>query len=140
MDYRVFGKTIVVRLDKGDEIVNSLLNVAEKEKFTLASITGIGATDDFSVGVFDLNKADYDRMYYSGNHEINALMGDLTTKDGKPYLHLHITCTGPGGKVVGGHLFEAKISLTGEIFIQTEEGKTDRKFDPSVGINKIIFD
>ena len=140
MDYRVFDKTIVVRLDKGDEIVKSLLEVAKKENCTLASVSGIGAIDDFSVGVFDLNKSDYDRMHYSGNHEINALMGDLTTKDGQPYLHLHITCTGPGGKVVGGHLFEAKISLTGEIFIQTVSGKADRRFDPSVGINKIVFD
>ena len=140
MDYRVFDKTIVVRLDKGDEIVKSLLEVAKKENCALASVSGIGAVDDFSVGVFDLAKSDYDRIRYTGNHEINALMGDLTTKDGQPYLHLHITCTGPGGKVVGGHLFEAKISLTGEIFIQTACGKADRRFDPSVGINKIVFD
>lgn len=140
MDYRVFDKTIVVRLDKGDEIVKSLLEVAKKENCALASVSGIGAVDNFSVGVFDLDKSDYDRIRYTGNHEINALMGDLTTKDGQPYLHLHITCTGPGGKVVGGHLFEAKISLTGEIFIQTVCGKADRRFDPSVGINKIVFD
>lgn len=140
MEYRVFDKTIVVRLDKGDEIVECLLKVAEKENCSLASVFGIGAVDDFSVGVFDLLKADYDRIRYSGNHEINSIMGNLTRKDGNPYLHLHITCTGPEGKVVGGHLFEAKISLTGEIFMQKISGETDRRFDPSVGINKIVFD
>ena len=139
MDYKNYGKTIVVRLDKGDEIVKGLLEVAKKEGCALASVTGIGAVDDFEVGIFDLEKGNYNRLRYNGNHEINALMGSLTTKDGEPYLHLHITCTGKDGKVVGGHLFEGKISLTGEIFLQIVDGSVDRKFDGSVGINKIVF-
>lgn len=139
MEHKNYGSTIVVRLDKGDEIVASLLEVAKEEKCAFASITGIGAVDDFEVGIFDLGKANYNRLRYSGNHEINALMGSLTTKDGAPYLHLHITCTGKDGTVVGGHLFEGKISLTGEIFMQVVAGSVDRKFDPSVGINKIVF-
>ena len=132
MEYRVFGKTIVVRLDKGDEIVKSLLEVAKKERCGLASVT--------EIGVFDLKKATYDRIRYTDNHEINALVGNLSTKDGEPYQHLHITCTGHGGKVVGGHLFEGKISLTGELFLQVIDGAAERKFDGSIGINKISFD
>ena len=138
MEYKDFGKTIVVRLDKGDEIVKSLLDVAEQAHCPLASVSGIGATDDFEVGVFDTAKGDYDRFRHTGNHEINALVGSLTTKDGKPYLHVHITCAGKNG-VVGGHLFSGTISLTGEIFLQKIDGSTDRKFDASVGINKIVF-
>ena len=139
MDYKNYGSTIVVRLEKGDEIAKCLLEVAEKEKCRFAYLTGIGAVDDFEVGVFDLEKADYNRARYAGNHEINALVGNLTTKDGKPYLHAHITCTGKDGTVVGGHLFYGKISLTAEIFLQVIGGEVDRKFDPSVGINKIVF-
>ena len=139
MDYKNYGSTIVVRLDKGDEIAKRLLEVAEKEKCRFAYLTGIGAVDDFEVGVFDLEKADYNRARYTGNHEINALVGNLTTKDGKPYLHAHITCTGKDGAVVGGHLFYGKISLTAEIFLQVIGGEVDRKYDASVGINKITF-
>lgn len=139
MNYKNYGSTIVVSLDKGDEIAKSLLAVAEREKCAFASITGIGATDDFETGVFDLEKGNYNRTRYSGNHEINALVGNLTTKDGKPYLHAHITCTGKDGTVVGGHLFEGTISLTGEIFMQVIDGIVDRKYDEAIGINKIVF-
>ena len=139
MDYKNYGSTIVVRLDKGDEIARSLLEVAKKEKCGFASLTGIGAVDDFEVGIFDLEKGSYNRIRYTGDYEINALVGNLTTKDGKPYLHVHITCTGNDGNVVGGHLFEGKISLTGEIFIQVVAGVADRKFDETVGINKIVL-
>ena len=139
MEYKVFEDTIVVRLDKGDEIAKSLLDVAKKERMTLASVSGIGATDDFEVGVFDLARSDYEHFRFEGNHEIVALVGNITTKDGAPYLHLHITCAGEGGKIVGGHLFEGHISLTAEIFLAKGAGSADRQRDESLGINKIRF-
>ena len=140
MEYRVFEDTVLVRLDKGDEIVKSLLEVAKKEGLTLASVSGIGATDDFEVGVFDLARSDYDHFRFGGNHEIVALVGNLTTKDGAPYIHLHITCAGEGGKIVGGHLFEAKISLTAEIFLLKSACRAERLRDDALGINKILFE
>lgn len=139
MEYEVWKNTVVVRLDKGDKIAESILQVAGKEKITLGYVTGIGATDDFEVGVFDLASSDYNHFRYTGNHEINSIVGNLTTKDGNPYLHLHITCTGCDGKVVGGHLFDGNVSLTAEIFIQKAEGKAERKFDETLGINRITF-
>lgn len=139
MEYRVFDDTVVLRLDKGDKIAESLLSVAKYEGITLASVSGIGAVDEMEVGVFDLERSTYDRYMYHGNHEINALAGNLTTKDGEAYLHLHITATGAGGMVVGGHLFDANVSLTAEIFLHVVDGALDRKFDSVLGINRIVF-
>ena len=131
---------IVVRRDKGDEIAKSLRDVAKREGLNLASVSGIGATDDFEVGVFDLDCGDYKRFRFCGNHEIVSLAGNVTTKDGAPYIHLHNTCAGEVGKIVGGHLFEAKISLTAEIFLQKGAGAADRLRDETLGINKIRFE
>jgi len=139
MEYRVFDDKILVRLDRGDEITASLLDVAEREHITLAKVQGIGAVDDFTVGVFDLEESKYRPFRFDGNHEINALVGNLTTKDNRPYLHLHITCTGLDGKVVGGHLLSAKVSLTAEIFISLAKGEVDRAFDSDLSINRIKF-
>ena len=140
MEYKTFDDTIVVRLDKGDEIAQCLLQIAQAEGITAAAISGIGAIDEMEVGVFDLQKTDYNRIVYTGNHEINTLVGNLSTKDARPYLHLHITCTGAGGKVVGGHLFRGRISLTAEIFVRKIAGTVDRRFNPALGINTIVFD
>ena len=136
MEYRVFDKTIVARLDKGDKIAESLLQIAKSENIGAAEISGIGATDDFEVGVFDLDKNDYNHFHYTGNHEINALVGNLTTKDNEPYLHLHVTATGADDKVVGGHLFEGVISLTAEIFINMQKARLERRFDENLGISR----
>ena len=140
MEYKVFEDKVLVRLDKGDEIVSSLLDVAKEQGLTLASVSGIGATDDFEIGVFDLERSDYDRFRFHGNHEIVSLVGNLTTKEGAPYIHLHISCAGEGGDLVGGHLFSAKISLTAEIFLLKAAGSADRLRDETLGINKIRFE
>jgi len=139
MEYRVFEDVILLRLDKGEEIAKSLIEVVKKEGVALASVSGIGATDDFEIGVFDLERSDYDHFRFCGNHEIVFLVGNVTTKEGAPYVHLHITCAGEGGKIVGGHLFEGKISLTAEIFLDIVTGKADRLRDDTLGINKIRF-
>jgi hypothetical protein len=140
MEYRGYQEDLVIRLDKGDKIVESILTVAEKEGIALASVTGIGAVDEMSVGVFDLATSQYDHFDYNHNHEINCLTGNLTRKDGKPYLHLHITATGASGLVVGGHLFEATVSLTAEIMLHVIDGVVERRYDPVLGINRMAFE
>ncbi|MEG9430188.1 MAG: DUF296 domain-containing protein [Christensenellaceae bacterium] len=139
MEYKRYGGVIALRLDKGDDITESVYKVAEKEGVKAAKVSGIGATDDFTVGVFDIAKKEYEKFVFNGNHEINALDGNITEKDGKPYIHLHITATGKGGKVVGGHLIKGVISLTGEIIITVSDGKVSRAFDETLGINRWKF-
>ncbi len=140
MDYRRFDSTIVARLDKGDEIVACILDLAERENIRLASVSGIGATDDFDVGVFDLNHGVYNQYSYAEPCEITALAGDINTMNGEPYAHLHITCAADDGRMMGGHLNRAVISLTAEIFIQIVDGSVDRFRDPELNINLLKFD
>ena len=140
MEYRKFGSRIVLRLDKGDEIVSSVLETAAKENIALASVYGIGGTDFAKVGVFNTEKRAYDEFELRGTHEITSLTGNINTMAGEPYTHLHITLAGPGGDVKGGHLLSCVISLTAEIFITVIEGRVDRKKDPELQINKFDFE
>ncbi|MBO4338902.1 MAG: DNA-binding protein [Clostridia bacterium] len=139
MEYKRYNDTLVLRLDKGDEIISSLAHVAEKERIKTASFSGIGATDNFTVGIFSLEKQTYDGFSFTGNHEITCLSGNITSVDGKPYIHAHITCAGENANVVGGHLLEAKISLTCEIFIDAVDGEVTRKRDEKLNINRFDF-
>ena len=139
MDYRRYGDTVVVRLDKGEEICRTLLAIAEKEQIGAASVSGIGAVSDFVVGLFDPEKKQFGENHFTGYYEVTALGGNLSTKEGKPYLHLHMSCADARGHVVGGHLAQATISLTGEIFMQVLNGSVGRAFDTEVGLNTFAF-
>ena len=52
MEYKRFGDTYLVRLEKGEEILTSLTRLAEKEDIHLASVSGLGAINSFTAGGF----------------------------------------------------------------------------------------
>ena len=56
MEYKRFGSKIVVRMDMGEEILEQLKGVALKENIKLCSVSALGATNDFTVGVYDVDK------------------------------------------------------------------------------------
>lgn len=56
MEYRRFANTIVARIDKGEEILEKIREIAAKEHITLASISALGATNDFTVGVYKVDE------------------------------------------------------------------------------------
>jgi predicted DNA-binding protein with PD1-like motif len=57
--------------------------------------------------------------------------------DGGPIIHLHGVMGMPDGSVIGGHLFEATVFSTLELFIAGVEGTDLRKqASPSTGLNE----
>jgi len=71
----------------------------------------------------------------AGEYEITNLTGNITTKDGEVYLHLHITLGDEEYKAYGGHLNECWISGTCELVIDIVEGEIGRAFDEYSGLN-----
>lgn len=71
MDYRKFGNVIVARMDRGEEILEQIKIIALKENIKLASISALGATDDFTVGVYNVDEKKYYSNEFKGNFEIS---------------------------------------------------------------------
>ena len=139
MDYRRFNDTILLRIDRGEEIIETVKKVAEAEHVRLASVEALGATDDFTVGVYDLAAKRYDSCHFTGAFEIVSLLGTITEKDGAFYQHLHMCAGGKDGGTVGGHLNRAVVSVTCEMVIRILDGVVERRPDPEIGINLLSF-
>lgn len=137
MEFKRFDNKIILRIDRGEEVISSLLALARKEKIC-GFISAIGACDEFEVGLYEVEKRKYISKKYKGDFEITSCLGNLTLKDNEPYLHLHITCTDKDNKAYGGHLSYLKISGTFECVINLINGSIDRKGDEVTGLN--IFD
>ena len=135
MKYKRFDNTIVLRLEIGEEIVQSIVEVAKKENIKLASITGIGAVDNLTIGVFKPKDKKYYSNHFEGDFEVLSLNGNLSTMNQEVYQHLHIAVGNVQGQAFGGHLNEAVVSVTAEIFIQIIDGEVDRFLDESININ-----
>ena len=139
MDYRRFGNTIVARMDRGEEILEQLKQISLKEDVKLASVSALGAVDDFTVGVYKVDEQKYYSNHFEGAYEIVSLTGTVSTMDGEYYAHLHMSAGNDRGEVFGGHLNRAVISATCEMVITVIDGTVERVKDPEVGLNVFKF-
>lgn len=140
MDYRKFGNTYIVRLDKGEEILEQVKALALKEGIRLASVQALGAVNDFTVGVFDTVEKQYHANSFQGTYEIVSLTGTIDTMKGEFYCHLHMSAGDGQGHVVGGHLNRAVISATCEMVVTELPGTVDREFSQEIGLNLLKFE
>lgn len=127
-----------MRLQRGEEVLACLRELCEKESISLGTVSAIGAVNHVVVGVYRVDEQKYVANTFDGVMELTSLMGNITEKDGEPYLHLHATFGDLTGKVIGGHLNEAVVSATCELFVRKVEGHVGRRLDPETGLN--IFD
>ena len=139
MEYRRFGNTIVARIDRGEEILAAIREIARTEHIQLASVSALGATNDFTVGVYNMDEKQYHANDFKGNFEIVSLTGTINTMDGEFYTHLHMSAGDEKGQVFGGHLNRAVVSAVCEMVITVIDGVVDRRFSEEIGLNLFRF-
>ena len=139
MEYRKFNNTIVARIDKGEEILDKIKEIALKENIKLANINALGATNDFTVGVFKVDEKKYYANEFKGNFEIVSLTGTINTMNDEIYTHIHMSAGNDKGEVFGGHLNKAIVSATCEMVINIIDGNVDRYFNEEIGLNLFKF-
>lgn len=139
MEYRRFADTLIVRIDRGEEILTALTDLCVKEQITLASVEALGAVDHAVVSVYDVPTKTFYRREFNEPMEISGLTGTVTTKEGAPYLHLHVTLCDAQLAAHGGHANELRVSATCEMVIRIIPGTVDRQLDEQIGLNLMKF-
>ena len=139
MEYRVFGQTVVLRLEKREEVIEAITELCKKEDIKLGSISGLGAANYVTVGLFKIDEKKYYSNTFEEDFEITNLTGNISRMNGEVYLHIHGTFANIEGKCIGGHLNKAIISATSEIIINIISGEIDREFSEEIGLNLIKF-
>lgn len=139
MEYKVFDEIIVLRLEKGEEVIETIKKLCEKEDIKAGLISGLGATNHVVVGLFKADEKKYYSNTFEEDFEISNLTGNISRMNGEVYLHIHGTFANIEGKCIGGHLNKAVISATSEIIITKINADIERKFNKEIGLNLIRF-
>ncbi|MFH1904010.1 MAG: PPC domain-containing DNA-binding protein [bacterium] len=135
MKSKRFKNKFILRLDKGEEIVEMLKQFCRKNDIKLGTVSGIGATNKAVIGLFSVETKKYHSKELVGNHEITSLYGNISTMNGEIYLHIHVNLCNSKHNSFGGHLNSAIVSATFEAVIDIIEGEIDRKFSDEIGLN-----
>lgn len=129
----------LIRLDRGEEILSTLKSICKKYEIKAGKISGIGAVYDVSLGFYHLPSKIYDSKKFEGEYELLSLSGNVSYLEGEPLTHLHMTMSDANYQVFGGHLFEAKIAVTGEIWIIPADIDIERVKNQEIGLNLMSF-
>ncbi|MCY6484139.1 DNA-binding protein [Clostridium aestuarii] len=136
MKFKKFDEnTFVLRLEAGEEIVESLKLFSRINNIKAASVSGIGAVQKVVLAVYRPSIKGYKIRKFDKNFEMTNLEGNITTKDNKPYIHIHVTLADKEFRCFGGHLESAIIMPTCELVINVIHEDIERIYEESLNIN-----
>lgn len=135
-----WNERYVLSIDNHQEIMAALAEFCKKMKIKAGDITGIGAISEATFRFLDPATKQYVDKVFEEQMEITNLTGNISSKDGEVYLHVHLTCSRRDYTCVGGHLLKARINGACELLV-TDFGLTSvgRRFDPETGLNLYDF-
>lgn len=126
-----------VRIDAGEEIVDSLTRFAASEGVRAGAISGIGSVSDPELGYFVGATRDYTRRVFPGDWELASLTGNISELEGRPFPHCHAMIGGADFAAFGGHLFRGVVAVTCEVQVTTDAGVLRRVSRPELGFNPL---
>ena len=128
MDFRRFGTTYYVRMDRGDEIISGILQLCRAEGIGSATFQGIGGCDEAEIQTFLPASGTFETERFTGLLEQVSLSGNvITDEDGAYYHHTHgmIAYKSEGAHhIAGGHMKSLTVRDTAEIELRPVIGGT----------------
>lgn len=129
------GRLFVGRLPHGKDLILSVEEFCKDASIQMATFSVIGAVSSVTIGAYDQKQQVYVTVKEEAPLEIVSCTGNVSLKDGKPFIHAHILLADEQGKTTGGHLFSETIIFAGEINLQELTGKPmKRTYDNDTGL------
>ncbi|WP_433967595.1 PPC domain-containing DNA-binding protein [Tunturiibacter gelidiferens] len=124
-------RTYAVIFSKGDEVLSGLTDFAKQYRVGDAHFTGIGAVSSALTAWFDLDRKLYHPLPVNEQVEVLSMIGDIASFQGRPIVHTHVVLGKQDGTTAGGHLFEAWVNPTLEVFVTADDTPLNKRDDPS---------
>ena len=129
------GRELVGRLATGSDLVAEIERICAERNITAAWVSVIGAVSHASYAYYHQTDHRYLEMASDAHHEIVGFIGNVSLRDGMPFLHAHGTFADEHGACVGGHLMRGITVFASEFTIRELTGvELVRTFDEETGL------
>ena len=129
------GRFFLGTLPYGKDLIASIENFCKEASIQMAIFSVIGSVSYVTLGCYDQKQQVYVTFKEEAPLEVIACIGNISIKDGRPFVHAHIVLSDEKGKIIGGHLFSETIIFAGEINLQELKGNSfERAYDNKTGL------
>ena len=130
-----YKRTLLGTLPHGEDLYNGLSIIAQEENITIGRITGLGATTFGRIAYYNQATHIYETLEFAQPMEILSCFGNITLRENKPFVHVHLVMSDREGKTFSGHLLPGTTLFACELFIDEFEGPVpERNFDDQTGL------
>ncbi len=127
-------RVIAVVFQEGEDPIAELTKFAQDHALGAASFTAIGAFREATLGYFDRERKDYDRIPVDEQVEVLSLLGDMSYEGERIKVHAHAVLGRRDGSTRGGHLLAARVRPTLEVVVTETPTNLARVHDPKSGL------
>lgn len=144
MDYRKYGDAYYIRMDRGDEIINGILEICEKEKIPSCTFSGIGGCGHAELQTYIPDRGVFETEIIDGMLELINITGNIISDNGRRSHHTHALISyndGKEHKLAAGHMKLITVLYTAEIELRPVTGGViKREYDQETGTGFWCFD
>jgi len=112
------GRVFMLRAPQGVDLLEYLTELAEKEGIRAGLISVIGSLKDPVIGYFNVDEGRYKEIRLEGFYELAHGSGNISLKEDKPFVHLHVVLGDKEGKAHAGHLLRGEVYVAEIIIIE----------------------
>jgi predicted DNA-binding protein with PD1-like motif len=107
-----------LRFSDGDEILSGLNELVAKHRIATGHIAGVGgAAPGALLGWGDPDIGGFRKIETDARTEIASLLGEITLRNGEPFVHVHMILSSADGSTKAGHLIAARAAPLAEITV-----------------------
>jgi predicted DNA-binding protein with PD1-like motif len=129
------GKDLMMRIEPDAELVRSITELARDRNIQAGSFVAIGALKRARLACFDQQGYQYRETTIDSPHEMASCAGNISLKDGRPFVHAHVVLSDETGSTKAGHLVEG-IVFAAEVHLRQLQGpKLERKYDETTRLS-----
>jgi len=126
------GQCVMLRLEHGEDILESIAKVVGGDESTMAITMGLGMIVDFELGYFD--RGNYIRKRFDEPHELLSMQGSVSS-EGDNRIHVHVAVANKEHYAYGGHLLGGRVWMSNEIsLLELDRVRSYRSVDPELKV------
>ena len=130
-----FGRAFLLRAPYDSDLLGFITEQAKKHQISLATFTAVGAVKSAKLAFYDQTNHAYLPNLLDYPQEIASCTGNISLKEGEPFVHAHVVLADQNGNTKAGHLLECKV-FAAEVHVTELLGqKIEREKDVQTGLS-----